>query len=112
MRTGLHNAFSAERSRQFVLVSMQNIDAKPAGTEQRMMQTGGLIDADQECRRLHRQRAHGCRRHAEAAVVVSCRDDAYRTRQRPHGFAKITFQRISHGDLVLLQRRFVMRRRL
>jgi hypothetical protein len=40
MRTGLHNAFSAERSRQFVLVSMQNIDAKPAGTEQRMMQTG------------------------------------------------------------------------
>ena len=34
------NAFSAERSRQLVLVGMQNIDAKPAGVKQRMVQTG------------------------------------------------------------------------
>ena len=33
----IFNAFAAERSRQLVLVSMQNIDAKPAGTEQRVM---------------------------------------------------------------------------
>ena len=35
----IFNAFAAERSRQFVLVGMQNIDAKPASTEQRVMQT-------------------------------------------------------------------------
>jgi hypothetical protein len=33
----IFNALAAERSRQLVLVSMQNIDAKPASTEQRVM---------------------------------------------------------------------------
>jgi hypothetical protein len=39
-RKAVFNTFSAERSRQLVLVGMQNIDAKAAGAEHRMMQTG------------------------------------------------------------------------
>lgn len=70
-------------------MAIQDVDAKLAAADQRVVQAGAAIDAEQQRRRRHRHRGHRCYGDAVTAVVMRGGNDADGAGEPPHGLAEI-----------------------